>query len=43
MVMGYTDTQKLVNVNASRETIGSIVPVKITEARTWSLNGEVVE
>ena len=43
MVMGYTDTQKLVNVNASRETIGSIVSVKITEARTWSLNGEVVE
>ena len=43
MVMGYTDTQKLVNVKASKETIGSIVPVKITEARTWSLNGEVVE
>ena len=43
MVMGYTDTQKLVNVKANKDTIGKIVPVKITEVRTWSLNGEIVE
>ena len=39
---GYTDTMKLVNVKCSKENIGKIVNVKITEAKTWSLNGEIV-
>ena len=42
-LMGYTDTMKLVNVKASDKTIGKIVKVKITEVKTWSLDGEVVD
>ena len=40
--MGYTDTMKLVNVKASEEYIGKIVDVKITDVKTWSLDGEIV-
>ncbi len=40
-LMGYTDTMKLVNVKASDEYLGKIVKVKITEAKTWSLEGEL--
>src|SRR5574344_108196 len=36
---GYTDTFKLVNVDAPREEIGNIVNVKITEAKSFSLDG----
>ncbi len=39
---GYTDTMKLVNVKCNKEDIGKIINVKITEAKTWSLNGEKV-
>ncbi len=42
-LMGYTDTMKLVNVKANKKYIGEIIPVKITEAKTWSLEGEVIE
>ncbi len=42
-LMGYTDTMKLVNVKASEKYIGKIVKVKITEVKTWSLDGEVVD
>lgn len=42
MLVGYTDTMKLVNVKGSKENIGSIVDVKITEVKTWSMNGEIV-
>ena len=41
ILMGYTDTMKLVNVVGSESDIGKIVNVKITDAKTWSLNGEV--
>ena len=41
-LMGYTDTMKLVNVKADSSLIGQIVKVKITEAKTWSLEGELV-
>ena len=41
-LMGYTDTMKLVNVKASDEYIGQIVPVKITDVKTWSMEGELV-
>ena len=40
---GYTDTMKLVNVKCSKEYIGKIVNVKITEAKTWSLDGVLDE
>ena len=43
MLMGYTDTMKLVNVKASKDKIGEIVKVKITDVKTWSLDGEIVE
>lgn len=42
MLMGYTDTMKLVNVVGDKKLIGSIVPVKITDVKTWSMTGEVV-
>ena len=38
---GYTDTMKLVNVKADDSYLGSIVKVKITDAKTWSLDGEI--
>ena len=41
MLMGYTDTMKLVNVSASKKYIGKIVNVKITDIKTWSLNGVI--
>lgn len=41
-VMGYTDTMKLVNITADKSYIGKIVKVKITEVKTWSLEGELV-
>ena len=43
ILMGYTDTMKLVNVVGSESNIGKIVNVKITDAKTWSLNGEVIK
>jgi len=42
MMMGYTDTMKLVNVKGAADFIGKIVNVKITEVKTWSLDGELV-
>ena len=42
-LMGYTDTMKLVNVKCSDKYLGEIVKAKITDVKTWSLNGELVE
>lgn len=42
-LMGYTDTMKLVNVKADNKYIGKIVKVKITEVKTWSMDGEIVD
>ena len=42
-LMGYTDTMKLVNVEASDDYIGKIVNVEITDIKTWSLNGKIVD
>ncbi len=38
-VYGYTDTMKLVNVEASKNMIGKIIPVEITDAKSFSLDG----
>ena len=42
ILMGYTDTMKLVNVKTSENNIGKIIDVRIVDAKTWSLNGEEV-
>ena len=41
-LVGYTDTMKLVNVKAPKEMLGKIVDVKITDVKTWSMDGEIV-
>ena len=41
-VYGYTETMKLVNIVGSKELIGKILNVKITEAKSFSLDGEVI-
>ena len=42
-LFGYTDTNKLINFVGDEESIGSIVKVKVTDAKTWSLDGEMYE
>ena len=42
MYYGYSETNKLINFSSDKELeIGSIVPVKITASKTWSLDGEL--
>ena len=44
MYFGYSDTNKLINfVSNKNHNIGEIVDVKITSAKTWSLDGEEFE
>ncbi|WLR46883.1 tRNA (N6-isopentenyl adenosine(37)-C2)-methylthiotransferase MiaB [Halobacillus litoralis] len=43
VLAGYTKRNKLVNFRAPESTIGQIVPVRVTKAKTWSLDGELVE
>ena len=43
LMMGYTDTMKLVNVKGDLSNIGKIVNVHITDVKTWSMDGEIVE
>ena len=43
MLMGYTDTMKLVNVKGNKENIGKIKNVKIIDVKTWSMDGKIVE
>ncbi|WP_408625495.1 tRNA (N6-isopentenyl adenosine(37)-C2)-methylthiotransferase MiaB [Crassaminicella thermophila] len=42
-LMGRTRTNKLVNFIGPKECIGKLVKVKITEPKTFSLNGEFIE
>lgn len=39
-LMGYTDTMKLVNVKTDLSNLGKIIDVKITNVKTWSMDGE---
>lgn len=39
-VCGYTETMKLVNIEDANEDIGKIINVKITEAKSFSLDGK---
>ena len=42
--MGYTENMKLVNVNTNnKDLIGKIINVRITDAKSFSLDGEVIE
>ncbi len=40
-VFGYTDTMKLVNISNAQDKIGEIVDVTITDAKSFSLDGEI--
>ena len=40
---GYTETNKMVNFKGNEELIGKIVKVKILDAKSFSLDGELVE
>ncbi len=42
MLSGRTDTAKIVNFKGDKSLKGKYVNVKITEAHTWSLNGELI-
>src|SRR5690625_4201412 len=43
VLAGYTERNKLVNFKGPKSAIGKIVNVKITDAKTWSLDGIMVE
>ncbi len=43
VLAGYTEKSKLVNFRAPKSAIGKIVKVKINKAKTWTLDGEMVE
>ncbi len=40
---GRCDSSKIVNFKGNKSLIGKYINVKITEAHTWSLNGEIAE
>lgn len=42
-VCGYTENMKLVNIVGDKSLIGKIVNVKITDAKSFSLDGEYVQ
>ncbi|MBE4908648.1 tRNA (N6-isopentenyl adenosine(37)-C2)-methylthiotransferase MiaB [Bacillus luteolus] len=43
ILAGYTSKNKLINFKGPKSAIGKIVKVKITQAKTWSLDGEMIE
>ena len=40
LLCGYTDTNKLINFEGDDSSIGKIVNVLVTDAKTWSLDGK---
>jgi tRNA-2-methylthio-N6-dimethylallyladenosine synthase len=43
VLAGYTTKSKLVNFKGPKSAIGQIVKVKVLKAKTWTLDGEMVE
>ncbi len=43
VLQGRTDSNKVVNIKGDRGLIGKVVRVRITDVRTWSLRGEIIE
>ena len=43
ILSGYSESQKLVNFKGNKASIGKIVNVKITKAKTFTIEGEEVE
>ncbi|MFP7494009.1 tRNA (N6-isopentenyl adenosine(37)-C2)-methylthiotransferase MiaB [Terribacillus saccharophilus] len=43
VLAGYTEKNKLVNFRGPKSVVGTIVSVRITKAKTWSLDGELIE
>ena len=43
VLQGRTESNKVVNIKADKSFIGKVLDVRITEIRTWSLRGEIVE
>lgn len=43
VLAGYTSKSKLVNFIGPKTAIGKIVKVKVTDTKTWSLKGEMIE
>ena len=41
-VYGYTKTMKLVNISGATNDIGKLIPVRITDAKSFSLDGQKV-
>lgn len=42
MYMGYSEQMKLINVECSKNDIGKIIDVEITDAKSFSLNGKKI-
>ena len=42
VLTGHTENNKLVNLKADTKTIGEIIEVEITQAKTWSLEGSAL-
>ena len=42
-VCGYTENMKLVNIKGPKSLIGEIIPVKITDTKSFSLDGEAIK
>lgn len=43
VLSGYTEHNKIVNFRGPASLAGRIVPVKVLAAKTWSLDGEIVD
>jgi len=42
ILTGRARTNKVVNFAGPEELIGQIIPIKITKAKTWSLDGQLI-
>ena len=41
-LQGRTPENKIVNFTGDENLIGKLIKLKITDAKTWSLNGEII-